>query len=431
MHCEVTKSGTEALHLLCQRQHEGHPFDIAIIDQHSPQPSHNDGLSLGRAIRQDPDLSNIRLILMTSLAQRGEGRLAKEAGFYGYLTKPVRHDQLLHCMQLVMGTAIPTSPSEVDVSPNLITRHTIEKTQSRSQIRILLAEDNLVNQKVAVRMLDKLGYRVDVVTNGVEALEALRRTPYDLVLMDCHMPEMDGYTTTKLIREQEQEQQQRLEGTKQDLKESLSIKGSPSESSSPPHLPIIALTANALQGDREICLEAGMDDFLPKPISVEELDKTLKRWVSAPLSRSMLQPSPNNSPQVPASVPTRSETLGRDSSPLDGATLQELQALGGDDEPDFLYTLFDQFLTDGPRHIYAIQQAIIDQNPVILAKAAHSCKGSSRYIGAFLLAEACLALENLGCTGTTEGAEELLEHVQQELERVTVALKGLLETSQT
>jgi CheY-like chemotaxis protein len=184
------------------------------------------------------------------MGQRGEAKVARAAGIAGYLTKPVRHAQLYACLRLVMGQA-PDLPSGPE---SLVTRHHAREAAARNRGRILVVEDNVVNQKVAVRLLENLGYKADVAANGLEAIDALHRLPYDVVLMDCQMPELDGFEATRRIRE---------------LEERREIKG---------HIPIVALTANALQEDRERCLHAGMDDYMSKPINVEQLACILAQW---------------------------------------------------------------------------------------------------------------------------------------------------------
>ena len=222
----------------------GDPYDLAILDMQMPGM---DGLELARAIRADPCLASVRVVLLTSLGQHGLKREASEAGIAACMTKPVRQSQLFDCMAEVAGTARekrsapPASRSRPDAA------------HRSSRGRVLVAEDNTVHQRVAVRMLEKLGFRADVAADGREALEALARIPYDLVLMDCEMPEMDGFEATAAVRE--------------------------SEAGSDRHIPIVAMTANALQGDRERCLAAGMDDYLPKPVAPEGFRKTLHRWL--------------------------------------------------------------------------------------------------------------------------------------------------------
>ncbi|TKB81234.1 MAG: PAS domain S-box protein [Nitrospira sp.] len=250
MHYESAEDGPSALALIRRAAAEGKPFDLAILDMHMPGM---DGLELGRAIRGDANLNGTRLVLLTSLGRRGDAKLAHSAGFSGYLTKPVRKAHLYDCLRLVMGQA-PVSHRVSQAAPAetpLITRHQVAEVTAH--IRLLVVDDNPINQKVAVKMLEKLGHRVDVASNGNEALAALTRHHYNLVFMDCQMPELDGFETTKMIRTHEQP------GC---------------------HIPIIAMTANAMQGDREHCLASGMDDFVSKPVKSQDLTKVLTQWLS-------------------------------------------------------------------------------------------------------------------------------------------------------
>ena len=236
--------GPSALALLQRAAEEGTPFDIAIVDVHMPEMS---GLELCRLIKDDPAISKTHVILLTASGQRGDSILAKEVGAAAYLTKPIRERHLADCLRLALGR----EGGEEDKEP-LITRHSLSETTAHTIQRVLVVDDNPINQRVAVKMLEKLGCRVDLAGTGMEALAAICRHPYPLVFMDCQMPELDGFETTRLIRSQE-----------------------------PPgaHLPIIAMTANAMAGDREACLSAGMDDFISKPIIVEELRAKVAHWL--------------------------------------------------------------------------------------------------------------------------------------------------------
>jgi CheY-like chemotaxis protein len=178
--------------------------------------------------------------------------LVQQAGIAAYLTKPVRQSQLFDCLMLVMGTSRQTVGSPSQTTRPLIDCYRLAQVKAEAQPRILVAEDNPINQKLAVRLLEKLGYRADVANNGHEVVEALGRIPYAAVLMDCQMPQMDGYEATAAIRQRE---------------------------SSSRHIPIIAMTANAMQGDRERGLAAGMDDYLTKPVGAEALAAVLRRWI--------------------------------------------------------------------------------------------------------------------------------------------------------
>jgi CheY-like chemotaxis protein len=206
-----------------------------------------DGAGLGRRIKEDPDLRPTILVLLSSQGRRGDAKQMEEIGFAAYLTKPVKSAQLRDCLALAIGS---TSSVSGNHPVPIITRHSVVEAR-KQKIRILLAEDNITNQKVALRILEKAGYRADAVFNGQEVLTALERNTYDLILMDVQMPELDGLETTAAIRRKERE------------------KGG--------HIPIIAMTAHAMKGDREQCLGAGMDDYLSKPIQPRELMEVIEQ----------------------------------------------------------------------------------------------------------------------------------------------------------
>ena len=247
---ESAENGHHALEALRRAADEGHPFDLAIIDIHMPEM---DGFELARRIKINPAISAVPLVLLTSLGRRGDMAAARDAGIAAYLTKPIRQGQLLDCLSLVLGNMdrpLATSPSQ-EPKP-IITRHSLAEAQADLRGRVLVVEDNPVNQKVAVKMLEKLRCRVDVAANGREAVEAVARLPYSLVFMDCQMPEMDGFEATRCIRREERV-------------------GS--------HLTIVAMTANAMAEDRERCLSAGMDDYVCKPVQVQVIAEVLGRWL--------------------------------------------------------------------------------------------------------------------------------------------------------
>jgi signal transduction histidine kinase/DNA-binding response OmpR family regulator len=242
----VIPQASTTLKILHQAVEERRPFDMVIIDFMMPEM---DGEALGRAIKSDPILKNIPLVLFTSLGMRGDAALAREIGFDAYLTKPIKPSQLHNVILSVFGKGVD-SVSQTD-KKDLITRHSEAELQKK-RVRILLVEDNSTNQKVALHIIYKFGYRADAVSNGKEAVQAVKQIPYDLILMDVQMPEMDGYDATRTIRK-------------------LQIKSR--------NLPIIAMTANAMKGDREKCLKAGMDDYLAKPINSQELMDKITVWV--------------------------------------------------------------------------------------------------------------------------------------------------------
>jgi signal transduction histidine kinase/DNA-binding response OmpR family regulator len=250
-HEEVEDSAT-ALDRLRTATASGDPFRIAILDMLMPEI---DGETLGRMIKDDPALRDTVLVMMTSIGTRGDAGRFEKAGFSVYLIKPVKQSRLFNCLMTAIGRK-----SFDQISPErIITRHTVAE-KSKQKTRILLAEDNIINQKVALKVLEKLGYRADVAANGLEALKALEMIHYDMVLMDVQMPEMDGLEATREIRKREKLTAQK-------------------KAAGFFHIPIIAMTAHAMKGDREMCMKAGMDDYLTKPIRPGKFGETIARWI--------------------------------------------------------------------------------------------------------------------------------------------------------
>ena len=251
---DAVGSADEAIQMLEEAAATSDPYEIAIVDFQMPGMN---GEDLGKRIKSDPRIQQTRLVLMTSSGNKGDGNRFKRAGFAGYLVKPARPDTLRDVLAVVAGN--PTACS------NLVTRHSVAElraieedsepsTPSGVPCRVLLAEDNIVNQKVAKKMLEKMGCTVDVAANGQEALDMWSQLPYDIVFMDCQMPELDGYGATEAIRRQETNGR---------------------------HTPIVAMTANAMEGDRERCLASGMDDYISKPVAADVLASVLTRWTAA------------------------------------------------------------------------------------------------------------------------------------------------------
>jgi signal transduction histidine kinase/CheY-like chemotaxis protein len=238
----------QAIDMLHNAIDSGSPFQICLLDYNMPGKN---GEELAGLIKSDPKLASVPLVLLTSSPRGGDAKRMAEVGFSAYLTKPVKSSNLFDSIATVVGEEKQTVRQ---VSPaSLVTRHTLNEAE-RERLRILVVEDNAVNQKVAIRMLQKLGFRCDVAGNGLEAVDALKRCRYDLVFMDCQMPEMDGYEATQEIR--------KLEGKDH-------------------HTPIVAMTAEALQGDREKCIAAGMDDYVAKPIQQGELVRVTSQYLPA------------------------------------------------------------------------------------------------------------------------------------------------------
>jgi two-component system, sensor histidine kinase and response regulator len=371
---DQAQDAASAIALIEQQAEKGVSYDVAIVDMLMPG---KDGLQFAKEMKVHPVGSFIRLVVLTSLIQRGHAELARQAGFVAYLTKPARHDQLANCLRTVLGlpdifveetVSLVTSPAP---APALITRHTLAET--RSSARVLVAEDNLINQKLTVRMLEKLGFQSDVVENGQEALAALAQGSYALVLMDCQMPLVDGLEATRLIR-------QREAGTQE-----TATAGSPETG----HIPIVALTANAMRGDRERCLAAGMDDYLTKPVRKEDLKGILDRWISTPI-----QVHVDDSDHAESSANTK------DTRPLplifDMAAM--LRNIGGD--TILLAELVELFLQRYQTMLQEIRTALADGNRQALGQAAHMLKGTASNLCASEVVLAAGQLEALGRLGT-------------------------------
>jgi CheY-like chemotaxis protein/HPt (histidine-containing phosphotransfer) domain-containing protein len=261
----------------------------------------------------------------------------------------------------------------------LVTRHVLKEAEAATRPRILVAEDNIVNQKVAVCLLEKLGYRANVVANGLEAVEAVSRMRYALVFMDCQMPEMDGWAATARIRTHEREQ-------------------------TSPRLPIIAMTANAMPEDREACIHAGMDDYLSKPISLNDLKAMLTRWIPIhPTADAQKEPV---SPVI----------WERDHECVDAAVLAELRQL--DQAGDLLSTLIAHFLEEGPTRLAAIRDALQQSDRAMMVRVAHELNGSSGNLGVWRMRQLCIELQILGKTQDFTKAGALVAQLENEFEEV-------------
>ena len=250
-HCRFAEavSAKEAMQKLRTAFSEGDPFKIALLDYCMPNV---DGVLLGKQIKADPQLKDLILVMLTSLGQRWDAVRFKKMGFAACLLKPVKQAQLLDSLKTVAGKA--TSQKKV-ASREIVSRYSISQDY-KERVRILLVEDNVVNQKMMFRLLDKkLGYQTDVVNNGKEAIDALENRDYNLVLMDCQMPDMDGYDATQTIRDPDSDVRNHK-------------------------ITIIAMTANAMEGDREKCLAAGMDDYIAKPVKLQKLSDVIEKTLS-------------------------------------------------------------------------------------------------------------------------------------------------------
>ena len=276
--CLIAGNGQQALALMREAVALGHPCDVAIIDMQLPDMN---GLELGGAIKADPVLAVTRLVLLTSQGRRGDAKEAQAVGYAGYLTKPVYPPQLRECLSIILQSSAQTTIHEGQsagqiAGHELVTRHTLAEKNTQAAAKVLVVDDDVVTQKDVIRMLEKLGYQGDFVANGLEAIEALTRVTYAAVLMDIHMPEMNGFEATQEIRRRE------AAGKGQAMTDSGTAHLASVASS---HVAIIAMTSDVRKENRDRCLAAGMDDCVSKPVQPEMLAETLARWLSAPDSR--------------------------------------------------------------------------------------------------------------------------------------------------
>jgi PAS domain S-box-containing protein len=357
-------------------------FDVAILDM---QMLDMDGLMLAVQIRHYQDAQALPLVMFTSLGRREVDMQGVDIA--AFMHKPIKPSQLYNALISLFGEHprphMPQSePTEWQFDAGLA---------QRLPLRILLAEDNTVNQKLALRLLERMGYRADVAANGLEVLEALQRQSYDVILMDVQMPEMDGLEASRTIHEGWTAEQR-------------------------PH--IVAMTANAMQGDREECLDAGMDDYLTKPIQIKALQAVLERTGWWAKKRTLPLEEPGE-----IALPTGNAESEVQAAPaLDPAVLSELRQFTKEGEPDIVQELAEAFQFETPPLLEALHQAIVEGQPKQLKRVAHNLRGSSNNLGARTMAVLSAELEAIGKNGTVERAAELVTHLEQEYQRVCQAL---------
>jgi len=357
-------------------------YTLAIVDFHMPGM---DGEALGRAIKSEPAIAGTSLILLSSVSLRGEGRRFRDAGFAAALTKPVRASQLLEAL---IETWIQRSGQPVPASGAQPRRPAHDSGRGRLHLNVLVVEDNPVNQQVASGMLGKLGCHVEVARSGIEALERLRAHRYDVVFMDCEMPEMDGYAATAEIR--------RRQGTA-------------------PRLPIVAMTAHAMDGDRERCLAAGMDDYVSKPLQASALEAAVRRWA----------PVGGEAARAPA---PRAEAEPPVSAAIDAGRLTELRGiLAADGDPSTYIGVIEAFLADTVARLDTLEHATARGDAVAVFQVAHALTGSLLNLGISRMAAQARALEERASRGDVASAASLVRKLAEEFAGVRRALLPELE----
>jgi signal transduction histidine kinase/CheY-like chemotaxis protein len=399
---EEVPGGPQALETLRRAVQRGEPFEVAILDMRMPGM---DGMALAQAIKTDPAIADVRMIMLTSIGLPGHAEEAKEAGISAHLTKPVRQSELYNCLvAMVSGRAKAVAP--------LHSRHGPEEMNAQFKGEVLLVEDTLLNQEVAREMLEILGCEVDAVNDGLEAVQALSGKAYDLVLMDCQMPRMDGYEATRLIRKTEKGK-------------------SETQGATASRIPIIALTAHAMKDDRNKCLSAGMDDYISKPFMLNDLHRVLKRWL--PISKRGITESESPHDKAAAaqhwlkqSSDDREAASSADAH-IDPKALDNIRTLQRDGAPDILNKAISIYLKESPKFLKALRDAIPAGNAEAIRKAAHSWKSNSASMGAVALADMCKELEAMGRENSTDKASPLLSRIEAEYDRVQAVLARELE----
>jgi len=389
--CDGADSADEALERLQDAARAGAPYDAAVLDMELEQAS---GLLLAASIKSEPATRATRLILLSPEKLAADPVQRREAGVAYQLIKPARAADLFACLA--------TRPrGQVAPAPRFVPPNPLHPESGRPRARrVLLAEDNPVNVEVARAMLESLELRVDCARNGEEALNAVRAGtgtgPYDCVLMDCQMPVMDGFAATAAIRREER------------------------EAGRGRVLPIIAITANALQGDREACLAAGMDDYLSKPFSQQELAAVIGRWMALPLAATV------HHDDEPPRLPRESvEVIQRDV--INRSALEKIRMLSRERGDALVQKVINAYVDDTPQQLSTLRRAIDGMDTGDVRRIAHTLKSASANVGAEALAALCKEMEHLGRADTTEGADSLLVHMEQEFEAVRGSLTALLE----
>jgi PAS domain S-box-containing protein len=378
----------------------GDPYQVVLVDMQMPG---TDGLTLARSIRAESELAGVRLVLLSSFGGRINAEELKAAGIDECLVKPVRQSLLFDALATVVADGVAASMRKGEKIP----RPSSFPIPASQQLRVLLAEDNTVNQQVALGLLKKLGYRADAVADGTEVLEALKLSRYDVVFMDCQMPHLDGYETTGRIRQLEQQ------------------RTPPFDWKAPIH--IIAMTANAMEGDREKCLSAGMNDYLSKPVRKSELKAALER-------RRELRPSgaADSSPKSDLAPAHSENVFAQSGASSSGEVLVDFDQLRDvtNDEPERMEQLIDLYLAQTAPMLDGLNDAIEAKSSGDVARIAHKLVGSSVSCGVEAFTLPLRKLEKLGHEGDLAGAHALFDDVRQKFPRVRSVFTDFVQTLQ-
>jgi two-component system, sensor histidine kinase and response regulator len=370
MRVSVVDGGQAALAAMILNHKAGSPFRLVLLDAHMPEM---DGFAVAEKIRQNPELATVPIMMMTSNDQRGDAERCRKLGVASHVTKPVTQSIVLDAIMATLGSAVTTQELS---APSM----DIAMKETPNSLHILLAEDNVINQKLAVHLLKKRGHSVVIASNGRATIAALEKEKFDLLLMDIQMPEMNGLETTAIIREKEK--------------------------ANSSHIPIIALTAHAMKGDRERCLAAGMDGYISKPIQADELSRVIE---------SLIGNSRLTTSEPAEASPARMK--------LDYPAL--LAQVGGDME--LLRDIVSLFIEDYPRGLSEIRDAVALKDSHRLERAAHALRGATSNFHAKCAVEAALRLEEMGRTGNMIHADEALSVLETNLADLKLELATVAE----
>lgn len=385
MRVDCVAGGEEALRVAWRAVEVGDPFQLAIIDMHMPQM---DGLQLAQAMAVEPALAAMPRVMLTSAANPGDTLERERAGILRCVNKPIRQSELHEVVRdVLMGQPVSAEPAA---------EHREAGPDPRPQGRILLAEDNAVNQALATAMLENLGLTADIASDGVEALMLAEKQDYDLVLMDCQMPLMDGYEATACLREREQGTGKRL--------------------------PIVALTANAMEGDRKKCIAAGMDDYLTKPYSLEQLETVLRRWL-APVAQAVANPM--RAPEMRAAV-TAESAAAEHPAAINTAFLVQMRKLDPDGGMGLVRKILQAYLESSASLQERLEAALAAGDAETLWRCAHTLKSSSANVGAEVLSVLYKELEACGRGLRLDEARQLAARVSHEYARAIREMRALL-----
>ncbi|MCD2519189.1 response regulator [Massilia sp. G4R7] len=392
-------SAAAAYECILSAARAGKPYDAAVLDM---ELTHTSGLALAASIKSDAAARATHLVLLSPEAQAADPTQRRAAGVAYQLVKPARGADLYACLAACAARLhAPPMPVAAHAAAPVLAPALPDVPPARARIRrVLLAEDNPVNVEVAKAMLESLGIEATCARNGQEALDAVRHGAFDAVLMDCQMPVMDGFAATSAIRRHER------------------------EAGRARTLPVIAITANALQGDREACLAAGMDDYLSKPFTQQQLAAVIGRWVGAAMAAtSHHDDAPLRAP--PRLPPEAVEVIRRDA--VNRAALDNIRALSRDGGDALVQKVVAAYMGDTPRHLATLRQAIDGADAGSVRRVAHSLKSASANVGAAHLATLCKELEQLGRAESVTGAGRILTDMEREFQSVRQSLHAMLE----